>query len=162
VKTVSLDMARKLSEAGYPQTLRLYDSYYYYAPFENKYLPKPVVFDFGVCSLDERDLKAPYLPDLLEWLEGRGYRWSLMLTPWGEYLLELFRDDREFYNGFHADTPTDTIGEAVLWVPQQEKKTYSLGDMVRSGEMSIEDASKLHKTFAEKEAKHDDEANTAK
>jgi len=67
----------------------------------------------------------PTLPDLLEWLEGRGYTWVIARLSSGEVKIHLLEKDKGF-NGlreqFYSTTPADAAGEAVLWELEREKE----------------------------------------
>jgi len=72
----------------------------------------------------EKCLWLPTLPDLLEWLEERGFTWVLTRTSRCDckfILLEKGKGVAGIREDFWADTSEDTAAKAVEWVLEREK-----------------------------------------
>jgi hypothetical protein len=132
MRTVSLEMAKKLKEAGLQHQIVYGDWYLAWLPTEETYLQKPVLYDYTAYGPYEEDIWLPTLSDLLEWLEERGYYWSMHRIVWGDgtnkYLTTVYEMDvqtghLEEVQRFVSNTPEDTVAKAVLLLLEQERES---------------------------------------
>lgn len=125
MRTVSLELAKKLKEAGLQHQITYGDWYLAWLPTEEIYLQKPVLYDYTACGPYEEDIWLPTLADLLEWLEGQGWRYKLSLHYNNKYCIQLCASNILSYwmwgDGFYADICEDAAAKAVLWVLEQEE-----------------------------------------
>lgn len=129
MRTVSLELARKLKEAGLQHQITYGDWYLAWLPTEEIYLQKPVLYDYTACGPYEEDIWLPTLADLLEWLEWRGYEWTMYTTEYSDdginykrgYAFQL--EQTCLTEPFVANTYEDTAAQAILWVLEQEAAT---------------------------------------
>jgi hypothetical protein len=118
---ISLELARKLKEAGLEWEPQMYDF------FTMIILEKPII----ACVTDkwtldsvrkevlefkgERRLFLPRLDQLLAEIEKRGYTWSLELTDEGKYVINIFKGAQGVCCKI-ADSPEEAAAEALLWI----------------------------------------------
>lgn len=126
MRTVSYEMAKKLKDAGLRWEPKIGDFHLQDNETEIRicqYIPP------NKEELADRCLWLPTLSDLLEWLEGRGYWWSIHTMAWEDwtikYLIVIYEKDisTEYFTEAHriiSDTPEKATAEAVLWVLEQE------------------------------------------
>ncbi len=118
MRTVSLEMARKLKEAGLEWDWEIGDWYCVYDVVTGNVVKVYLAdenFSLG-NYLPEHFTRVwlPTLSDLLEWLEGRGYGWELYHTG----AIKIFQPGLiEWFNGKSIE---DAAAKAVLWVLEQE------------------------------------------
>ncbi len=132
MRTVSLEMAKKLKEAGLQHQIVYGDWYLAWLPTEETYLQKPVLYDYTAYGPYEEDIWLPTLSDLLEWLEGRGYvvdiTQPLIFEKDSPYFIcdiwekSTISEYWEHVGTFEANSREDAAAKAVLWVLEQEGK----------------------------------------
>lgn len=127
MRTVSLEMAKKLKEAGLQHQIVYGDWYLAWLPTEETYLQKPVLYDYTAYGPYEEDIWLPTLSDLLEWLEGREYKYTISFFETVKGLkpfIRIWKPENIIgdTNAFYADTPEDAVAKAVLGVLEQEGK----------------------------------------
>lgn len=123
MKAITLELARKLKEAGLRWEPKRGDWCY----LEDAGLTEPLLvtsYKSKGWVNDEDDIVwLPRLSQLLAEIEKRGYRWDIgNLGGFGDneekVCIGLFGwDTRQYVKGqFYADTPEDAAGKALLWI----------------------------------------------
>lgn len=111
---ISLEMARKLKEAGLEWEPKKGDWYWVFGTNSidlitidrNDIVPKSIIF-------------LPSLDQLLAEIEKCAYEWCLEQAR-DKYRLSLWFDQACVYE-FRADTPEDAAAEALLWILSQKE-----------------------------------------
>ncbi|MGB9660684.1 MAG: hypothetical protein ACPL5F_01535 [Moorellaceae bacterium] len=127
MRTVSLEMAKKLKEAGLQWEPTEGDVFVALGD-QNDVLAYTITPPRVIYMDKERNLWLPTLSDLLEWLEGRGYYVDMYAEKWGSkriYGCELGRPDSIMdavclVAEFTGDSYEDVAAKAVLWVLEQK------------------------------------------
>lgn len=143
MRTVSLELAKKLKEAGLqwePKEGDVFSDQYDNVDRVFAVTAKDNCGDFilfsnedwkgigkGIhCKYLKRYFWLPTLADLLEWLEGRGYSYQLYDNyPCSEKIIRLYGrepGDLVCLVRLSAATNEDAAAKAVLWVLEQEGK----------------------------------------
>jgi hypothetical protein len=120
-------MAKKLKEAGLQHQIVIGDWHLAWLPKDKTYASCPSLFDCVSAGPYEEDIWLPTLPDLLEWLEGREYKYTISFFETVKGLkpfIRIWKPENIIgdTNAFYADTPEDAVAKAVLGVLEQEGK----------------------------------------
>lgn len=114
---LSLELAKKLKEAGLCQTLK-YGDLFYHGRENDKCIFGVTVFDDSIFP-PRRTIRAPRLDQLLAEIERRGYELQLHIPCPS---LALFSSNGFLLETFAAETPEDAAGQALLWILEREKE----------------------------------------
>jgi len=125
MKTVSLEMAKKLKETGLKWEPKEGD--WYHIVFEEDIYPEPLLFcsECNCLSDPETYIWLPTLSDLLEWLENKGYLPDVVcnIVNYGCILwTNNGKDHPKCVGNFHGDTWEDAVAKAVLWLSGSDNK----------------------------------------
>jgi len=133
---VSLELARKLKEAGLRWEPKICDLYYSPdAPNGWENIPIRVLHEnYELLKQEQKEkgiLWAPRLDQLLAEIEAQRYQWSLhYIADFNRYhvflkilknnlpMEDFLRIDYDVY----ADTPEDTTGQALLWILERGRE----------------------------------------
>jgi len=118
---VSLELAKKLKDAGLTWSVTLYDFCYYQErlcailfAFIDKVIISP-----GFRVNTSECVFAPRLDQLLAEIERRNYELQLHMPCPG---LALFDADGDLLETFAAETPEDAAAQALLYLLEREKE----------------------------------------
>lgn len=131
---LSLELARKLKEAGLPWNVTIYDFCYYQ---ERLYVVTFAFIDKVIISAGVRvDISkcvfAPRLDQLLAEIEQQGYSWhlytyTLPIAKTTSYACEVFKFGKPIFtsNGCtfagSSTGPEDATAQALIWILEREK-----------------------------------------
>ena len=124
---ISLELARKLKEAGLEWEPKFGDHYIIPAVFEeglHEVMDTKQIMSYHKNPEEwEESIKgfvfAPRLDQLLAKIEKRGYTWLMQKENiWGKYCFSIcpINAYKPRWNDFWGNTPTDAAAEALLWI----------------------------------------------
>lgn len=127
MQVTSLELSKKLKNAGLRWEPKEGDLFYPYSPFLRRHekrlavCPFKEIISINVEADEKDDIFAPRLDQLLAEIEKRGYRWDIGNLE-DKPCIGLFDwETREYVMGlFYGETPTDAAGEALLWILERE------------------------------------------